>query len=242
MFICCCRLLHHITCQCTSLHIWILSSQVQRSVSSKTRERTGYIPLVYLVGMDELIKRVFFSKVTCHSETAKSVCSWWQSFTFCWIRRLPWRNFNWSALTQNKAKTLLYPRDKSKKKGDTGVQSIWFLRFCLRWNLGHADAYDLHLYMLNWVGTHGWSCIFRHMEGTVRNLQKQNLALWHPVLATLELWTRKRKATKKFALQQDFTTSFDFFFLWSGYFGKVNQKNVVKYRKRWEFTLQFKRI
>lgn len=163
--------------------------------------------------MDELIKRGFFSKVKCHSETAKSVCSWWQSFTFRWIRRRPWRNFNWSALTQNKAKTLLYPRDKSKKKtGDTGVQSIWFLRFCSRWNLGHADAYDLHLYMLNWVGTYGWSCIFRHMEGTVKNLHKQNLALWHPALAALELWTRERKATKKLLYSKTLLLHLIFFF------------------------------
>lgn len=41
-------------CQCTALHIGILGLQTQRSVSSKTAERAGYIPLVHLVGKDRI--------------------------------------------------------------------------------------------------------------------------------------------------------------------------------------------
>lgn len=83
---------------------------------------------------------------------------------------------------------------KAKKRTADGIQSIWFLMFALRWNLGPVDANELHLYMLNWMGTHGWNCRYKHREvlGTFTSRillwSSEASLLWIP---SLPLWLRK---------------------------------------------------
>lgn len=160
MFLCLYSLLLHITCQCTSLHIGLLSSQVERSASSKT---TIFFWCIWWVWI-ELIKRVYSQK--------------WQAILWQQNVFAPDDSHSLSAgsedfpegilidlhLPKIKQKHCCILEIKAKKRRADGIQTIWFLMFALRWNVGPVDANELHLYMLNRVGAHGWSCRYKHRK------------------------------------------------------------------------------